>query len=260
MMKREKPLSGQKILITRSEEQALPFVREIEKKGGEALVIPLLSFRLPDDTSNVRQAIHQVDDFQWIVFTSQNAVRFFIQLMNEEKLPISRLQACKIAAIGRKTYHLLKDLGVKVDFYPSEFVGEQFVTEFKTQTDRSDRVFIPHGNLSRSTIKDSLREFGLDVHDVILYETYFDPKHQTKLREVMDQHIDILTFTSPSTVHFFFKIVGEDFSLNDRYTACIGPITANALKEYGISANIIAKEYTIDGLVDSIESFIQKEE
>ncbi len=261
MMKREKPLSGQKILITRSEEQALPFVRAIEKKGGEALVIPLLSFQSPKDPTKIKQALQKLHTYQWVIFTSQNAVRFFMESLEEMGQPIERLHTCKVAAIGTKTLERLEAYGVNVDFYPSEFVAEQFAKEFIDWIQPGDRILLPHGNLARTTIRDQLLEKGFALDAIIAYETVADTKSKDKLREVMSNgSVDIVTFTSSSTVHFFFELLGESTALGDCLTACIGPVTAETLEQYGLTPDIIAEEYTIDGLVHSIESFLLKEE
>ncbi|MGM7702207.1 uroporphyrinogen-III synthase [Pseudalkalibacillus sp. Hm43] len=261
MMKREKPLSGQKILITRSEEQALPFVRSIEKKGGEALVIPLLSFQSPNDPKMIKQAVQKLHSYQWVIFTSQNAVRFFMESLEEAGQPIERLHTCKVAAIGKKTLERLEAYGVNVDFYPSEFVAEQFAKEFIEWIQPGEKILLPHGNLARTTIRDELLENGYEVDAVITYETVADTYRKAELREaITNASVDIVTFTSSSTVHFFFELLGDGTALEGCLTACIGPITAETLEQYAITPDIIAEEYTIDGLVQSIESFLLKEE
>lgn len=261
MNKWEKPLSGQKILITRSEEQALPFVHAVERKGGEAIVIPLLSFQIPENTSHLKEASRSLKQYKWIVFTSQNAVAFFIDRMKQERQPLDLLRSCKIAAIGKKTVKLLKELGVEVDFYPTEFVAEQFAKEFIPHTDPGDKILLPHGNLARSTIKDYLTENGRNVDAVITYETVANRSNGDRLHKVIrNGEVDIVTFTSSSTVHFYFELLDNQLSEKNLITACIGPVTAKTLEEYGTTADIVAEEYTIDGLVNSIEAYLLKEE
>ncbi|WP_221566300.1 uroporphyrinogen-III synthase [Alkalihalobacillus sp. TS-13] len=253
------PFSGHKILITRSEEQALPLVHSIEQRGGEAVVIPLLSFQSAGDNKALKRAIHEIEHFQWIVFTSQNTVRYFLRQLQEEGYSIELLKSVKIAAIGKKTLELLEKSGMKVDFMPSRFVAEQFTKEFTHQTDNGERILFPHGNLARSTIVDELTESGgLEVEPVITYETVPNDANKEALQQALkDKDVDILTFTSPSTVHFFFQLSGADETLKDRICACIGPITAEALEEYGVTADIVAEEYTTEGLIASIESYLE---
>ncbi len=260
-MDTESPFSGHKILITRSEEQALPFVHSIEQRGGEAVVVPLLSFKTPSDNTALRRAIHEIEHFQWVVFTSQNTVRFFKSEMEKEGRPFELLDTVKIAAIGKKTVELLEKYGIEVDFVPTKFVAEIFTEEFINHTKIGDRILLPHGNLSRSIIIDNLCEAGRNVEAVITYETVPNHNMRVDLQEMMSRgDVDILTFTSPSTVHFFFQLGEEEVILKDRIWACIGPITAETLKGYGVTADIVADEYTTEGLVASIESYLQKEE
>ncbi|WP_349408047.1 uroporphyrinogen-III synthase [Pseudalkalibacillus sp. SCS-8] len=261
MKEKGKPFSGQTILITRSELQALPFVRVIESKGGEAVVIPLLSFQPPQEPGEIRKALHQMEQYDWVVFTSQNTVRYVLNHMKEENLPLSRLNRCKVGAIGKKTMNLLEDQGVQVDFQPSQFVAEQFVKEFVQQTEKGDRILLPQGNLARSTIEERLSEAGRRVTSIIAYETVANEAEKTRLNTVIQEKmVNIVTFTSSSSVRFFFELLEEEIPLDGIRTACIGPITANTLEEYGHTADIIAQEYTIDGLVHSIESYLLKEE
>ncbi|WP_408007105.1 uroporphyrinogen-III synthase [Pseudalkalibacillus sp. A8] len=255
------PYSGHKILITRSEEQALPLVHSIEQRGGEAVVIPLLTFQTPDDNTALRRAIHEIEQFQWVVFTSQNTVRFFMNQIEKEGRSFDLLHTLKIAAIGKKTVELLERFGIEVDFVPSKFVAEIFIDEFINHTKNEDRILLPHGNLARSIIIDKLGEAGRNVEAVIAYETVpnFDIREDLQ-QTLRSNDIDILTFTSSSTVHFFFRLAEEKVILKDWIWACIGPITAETLKGYGVTADIVADEYTTEGLVASIESYLEKEE
>ncbi|WP_261133125.1 uroporphyrinogen-III synthase [Bacillus sp. Marseille-Q3570] len=260
-MEKGLPFSGHKILITRSEEQALPLVHSIEQRGGEAVVIPLLSFQTARDNTALKRAIHEIEHFQWIVFTSQNTVRYFLTQLEEEGHSIELLESLKIAAIGKKTLELLEKYGVKVDFVPSRFVAEQFTKEFIRQTVKGERILLPHGNLARSIIEGELTESGLEVEPVITYETVPNDANKEALHQALrDRDVDILTFTSSSTVHFFFQLAKVDKRLNDRICACIGPITAETLEEYGVTADIVAEEYTAEGLIASLESYLEKEE
>ncbi|MGP4080583.1 uroporphyrinogen-III synthase [Pseudalkalibacillus sp. R45] len=251
------PFSDHKILITRSEEQALPLVHSIELRGGEAVVIPLLSFQTARDNTALKRAIHEIEHFQWIVFTSQNTVRYFLSQLQEEGHSIELLDSLKIAAIGKKTLELLEKSGIKVDFVPSRFVAEQFTKEFIHQTN-GERILLPHGNLARRIIVDELTESGLEVEPVITYETVPNDANREALQQALkDRDVDILMFTSSSTVHFFFQLTEADETLNDRICACIGPITAETLEKYGVTADIVAEEYTTEGLIASLESYLE---
>lgn len=255
-----KPLTGKRILITRSESQALPVVERIEHLGGTAVCVPLLTFRLPSDRTSFEQAMGKFDSYKWIIFTSQNAVRYFLSM---SQLDSKNLQNHKIAAIGEKTEKLLDEQGVTVDFTPSEYVAETFVEQFSSVIKDNEKALLPHGNLARDVIPDGLLQHGKRVDSVVVYETLANTGEKQKLTRLIQQNdIDIVTFTSSSTVDFFFTMIGNEVSdLSRIQFACIGPITARTLGEvYGYKNAIVADTYTMEGLLDSIVKKVREEE
>ncbi|WLD92264.1 uroporphyrinogen-III synthase [Alkalihalobacillus sp. AL-G] len=261
MIPSEKPLTGLRILITRSEAQAIPFIKKIERLGGTAISAPLITFRLPADLSSIEHLMKQLDQYKWIVFTSQNAVRFFLKMAERLQLNEKDLKNHKLAAIGEKTESLLNEHGLDVHFSPTEYVAEQFVEEFGCVLQDDERVLFPHGSLARDTIASGMEGRNKQIDSFVAYETVPDTTRKQKLIKLVKQgEVDIVTFTSSSTVHLFFEHIRDELSVPTRLQfACIGPITAGTLESYGFKANIIASVYTIDGLLDSIVKKVREE-
>ncbi|WP_257346360.1 uroporphyrinogen-III synthase [Pseudalkalibacillus decolorationis] len=250
----EKPLLGQTVLVTRSETQALPFIQAIETRGGTAVSTPLLTFRMPSKIRGIKRALNQLDEYEWIMFTSQNAVEFFLIILERLRYQVEDIKKHKIAAIGKKTESLLHQYGLPVHFSPTEYVAERFVEEFSVVLQEGERVLFPHGNLARDTIRSGLIEDNKQIDSFVIYETVPDATHKSKIINLLkNDRINIITFSSSSTVHFFFELVGTKLLESSSVQfACIGPITARTLETYGFQAHMIANEYTIDGLVDAI--------
>ncbi|HUM70735.1 MAG TPA: uroporphyrinogen-III synthase, partial [Chloroflexota bacterium] len=194
-----------------------------------------------------------LDQYTWLLFTSANAVRFFWQRLETHRLPITdyRLQ---IAAVGSATQKLLVEKGVPVDFVPEEFTGEQLALGLGDVTGR--RILLPRAKMGRPEIVNLLRERGALVDDIALYETITAVPTPEALAE-LEKGADILTFTSPSSVRNFMKIIEtrpDRFSkpVRSALVAVIGPSTAAEAEKCGLPIDIMPREYTIEGLVTAV--------
>jgi uroporphyrinogen-III synthase len=169
----------------------------------------------------------------------------------------------KIAVIGKKTAEGLAVRGLKAEFFPSAFVAESFVEEFLPIVP-GVKVLIPKGNLARDYIAASLSDAGAVVDEVVIYETYMPEESRPKLAKILSEsQLDILLFTSPSTVDNFMDVVNE-FELNIQIKkciiGCIGPVTEKKLLSYGLTVHASPKEYTVKEMVKSTIAYIVREE
>ncbi|KAB2338737.1 uroporphyrinogen-III synthase [Cytobacillus depressus] len=253
------PLKGRSVLIPRGKEQAKSFSALIEGYGGIPVEIPLIAFKPVQVTEEILSIIAHLHTYDWIIFTSNVAVETFLSYLNDSQ----KSSLPKIAAIGKKTEACLQAAGLHADFVPTEYVAEAFVEQFLPIAEAGMKVLIPKGNLARNIIYTALTEKGAHVDEVIMYETFFPHESVKKLREKFSAgKIDILTFTSPSTIDHFMRVMKENqlfHKLNDCIIGCIGPITRDRINSYGIQVHCEAKTYTVDDMLVSIIEYLQEQ-
>ncbi|WP_027409489.1 uroporphyrinogen-III synthase [Anoxybacteroides tepidamans] len=247
------PLLGKKVLVTRGKEQAQEFSDRLRQAGACPLEIPLISVSAVADKEKVNKYLRDLSRYNWIVFTSANGVRFFFSFMKEVRsLP-------KIAVVGRKTAAALEKRGIHPDIIPDEFVAEGLAEAMKPIIEPHDRILLVKGNLARPALKEELLCLGADVDDLVVYETNINESGKEQLLDLLKKKaIDVITFTSSSTVHSFMRMLeGTDLlSLVQRCViACIGPITKQAAEQAGLSVHICPDQYTIDDMIKEMEKF-----
>ncbi len=250
-----KPLAGKHIVITRPAGQAAPFIGKIEEAGGTAYAVPLIAFKR---TSNQKDdtIIKNLSTYDWIVLTSKNGVDFFMEKAGIHLLNIP----AKFAAIGEKTAKAIESYGFSVSYIPNRFSADQLVKEIQQELFLPKKALIPKGNLARSIISNAIRQKGKKADDWIVYETFFPEEEKKKLRHfIKEKQMDMYTFTSPSAVQHFMKVVREENqALPDAHYACIGPITKKEAAKHGINVSVCPAEYTIDALVREIKYFYKE--
>ncbi|WP_071460283.1 uroporphyrinogen-III synthase [Bacillus massilinigeriensis] len=249
------PLQGKRVLIPRGKGHGGQFADAVRNLGGIPAKIPLIAFRPVPAAEETAAAVNQADCYDWIVFTSNVTVECFWALYDHSKpLP-------KVAAIGEKTKAALAQKGIKTAFVPRKYVAEDFVHEFLSLLSPGMKVLIPKGNLAREHIAYSLRKKGILAQEVIIYETYMPDDSKGKLAEVLKRHeLDILAFTSPSTITHFMKVVEENklqYSIKDCIVAVIGPVSKKKAEQYGLQVHVCPETYTVNGMLSSIESYLK---
>jgi uroporphyrinogen III methyltransferase/synthase len=257
----ERPLFGKRIVVTRSREQAGELVDLLESLGAEAIEAPMIRVTPPDDYAPLDKAVAEAGTYDWIVFTSANGVDHFMRrLLAGGDTDIRDLKGVRLIAIGPATSDRLAHHGLRVDLEPAESRAEAIVQALREQGDlKAKRFLLPRADIAREVLPDELRRAGADVTEVTAYKTVLaeieregDPDIY---RMLLEGRIDVVTFTSASTVKNFVQIFGAEQSpdlLNATKVASIGPVTAEAAEQYGIKTAIMPKEYTIPALVDAI--------
>ena len=266
----KRPFSGQRIVVTRSRQQAAVFCEQLAALGADPIAFPVIQFE-PLPLEPLAEALRHIEQYDWIVFTSGNAVTFFFQGLEDfshqlsaasdqpEKLKADSLKLIAnsaIAASGSATAKKLAARGVTVDFIPDEFVGEELVTGLGDLTGK--RVLLPRAKIGRPKIVTMLEEQGAVVADIPLYDTVTADPAPEALAEL--EEAELLTFTSPSSVRNFLKILrGADLPVPDLPVFCIGPITAAEAEKQGLRVTAVAEEYTIAGLIQVVVDYVNTE-
>jgi uroporphyrinogen-III synthase len=255
-MLKSPPLLDKKVLVPRGRGQAASFSRLVEKYGGIPVEIPLIAFRPIEKTQLLSECLKKLDTFDWIIFTSNVTVETFFSFIG------AGVTLPKIAVIGKKTAKVLNERGLPVDFVPSAYVAEVFVDEFLPYVGRGSRVLIPKGNLAREYIADSLSEAGATVDEIVIYENYLPEDSRAKVVSMLQAgELDILMFTSPSTVDHLMEVVssnGLESRLEKCIIGCIGPITEKRLREYGLPVHAAPDEYTVEEMIKSTIAYLEK--
>jgi uroporphyrinogen-III synthase len=248
-----RPLSGKTVLVTRGKEQAKEFSEKLIEMGAFPIEIPLISFSLPRNIEPIKKMLEEVHRYDWVIFTSKNGVDFFFQLIEpsifEKRLP-------KTAVVGKKTAQALKKKGIHPDVVPKAFVAEGLIETLKPLIQPNERVLLVKGNLARPSLKIALTELGAIVTDAVVYETKLNQTGKSQMVDLLiNKKIDVITFTSPSTVNGFMQMLeGIEWRpfLQACVIACIGPITKKAAEEAGMSVHICPENYTIDDMIKAI--------
>jgi uroporphyrinogen-III synthase len=233
----EKPLSGKRILITRPEEQAKEWADELAALGAETIVLPLI--RVIPVTS---PELTNIDKYDWIVFSSSNAVRFFGELVKE--LP----ETIKIAVVGPSTMAACEKQKWKVNFMPDEFTGKALADQLPGAGGK--RILFPTTDLAGDELENILSERRATLQRLIVYRTEKALEKGEELTNIISQGIDVLTFASPSTVECFAELTDE--KTKGIPAVCIGPSTEEKAKQSGFKKIIRTKENTVTGLTNAI--------
>lgn len=249
------PLDGLCILVPRSKNQAWALSQSIEELGGKAIEIPLIAIAEKKLSDTYLQSLLQASGDEWLIFTSSNGVHAFFRQWKQS----NNLHA-KIAVIGEKTKNTLSSYGYDADFIPTSYVAERFIVEFIPLLSKQNHIYVIKGNLARDYIALELKKVCEQVEEVILYETYFPEESEIELvNQLKENRLDILSFTSTSTVEHFMGIV-KKHNLLAKVKNClvvsIGPITTDCLHKYGIVADITAYPYTIDAMMKDLVIYI----
>ena len=247
---------GKRIVVTRSRAQASVLVQKIRELGGTPLEFPTIEIQKAVNLNPLKKALKEIKQYDWIIFTSVNAIDIFFGQMDLDQIDIRELKGVNIAAIGPVTRQKLEARGLRVEAMPEEYRAEGVLDTLNGLALKGQRVLLPRAKGARSILPDTLVEWGLEVDEIHLYQAALSSGKNPFLADVIKSgEIDYITFTSSSTVSNFVEIMGRDIAglINSwAKIACIGPITADKAREMGFSVDIVAGQYTIDGLLDAI--------
>lgn len=242
------------MLVTRPVHQSAEFAAALRAAGAEPVLAPTIAIVPPPDRAAAERAVHDAREYAWVVFTSANGVRAFFEQLDARREDARAFGSAKIAAIGLKTSHALRERCVYADLVPQSYVAEELADALIAAGNAGDRILIYRAEEARDVLPQRLRAAGREPHVVAAYKTVFrdDPELAEKTASS-----DVLTFTSASTVRGFAHALGGDAeavrAAQHKLVACIGPITAQTAREIGLDVAVVAEEFTAGGLLEAIE-------
>jgi uroporphyrinogen III methyltransferase/synthase len=255
----DRPLSGRRIVVTRSSEQAAELVDMLEERGAEAIPAHAIRIAPPDDPAGLNAACAQAGSYDWIVFTSGNAVDHFMTRLLATG-DVRDLHGVKLCAVGPSTGSRLQRYGLRVDVMPAEYRADAVREALSgSVTLKGRRILIPRADIARERLGEELREAGAEVTEAIAYQTLPGEAERGSdydiYRMLLDRQIDAVTFASASAVRNFVAMLGREQAadlLRTTVVASIGPVTAEAAQQLDIATTVMPGRYTIPDLVDSL--------
>ena len=252
-----RPLSGRRVLVTRPRAQAAALVDRLAEFGADPIEAPMIRIAPPRDEGPLEAACAAVGSFDWIVFTSVNGVDAFMKRLLAGPRDVRALGTSRLCAVGPATSARLRRHGLEVDLMPAEHRGEAVAAALRRNHVAGARILLPRADIARAALPDELRRAGAEVVDVAAYRTVLvtDAEGIDVSRMLRERRIDVVTFTSASTVRNLATRVGPERAadlLADVVVACIGPVTADAARRLGIDTTVMPSTYTVPALAEAI--------
>jgi uroporphyrinogen III methyltransferase / synthase len=258
------PLAGKRIVVTRAPEQADDFISSLESFGAEVVLLPTIAFAEVEDSTALDQAASELATFDWVIFTSRNALKFLASRLKALKIPLKRtnhpMPTPKIAVIGAATGEEAWSAGFIPDYEAAESRGEALAQELLEKV-RGKRVLLPRSNKADTTLPQRLRDAGAEVMEVIAYRTIAPPLEEKTLEDVREGDVDVITFLSPSA---YKNLAGEIGVENLRrhsgkiVIASIGPTTSSAIRQDGLEVAIEASSASAVGVSEAIANYFRE--
>src|ERR1035437_2573392 len=244
------PLFGKRIVVTRAREQSNALASCLGALGAGVIELPTIEIRPPADSAPLDRAIAELDAYDWLIFTSANGVRFFLERLDAGENDLRKLRA-RVCAIGPATRAAVEALHVKCDLMGREYVAESLLEAFAAHDLAGKRVLLPRAAVARDLVPAELARRGARVDVVEAYRTVAPEHLAEQAREVLARRPDCLTFASSSTVRNLVASAGAD-ALRGIPVASIGPITTQTARQLGVEVATQAKVFTVEGLVAAV--------
>ncbi len=251
-----KQIRQKRVLVTRSKQQYEKFASAIKEIGAIPISMPMIEVRDRLHATEIKEMYKIVQQYNWIVFTSENSVNIFMRGLMDERGDIRVLSGLKIAVVGSATKAALNKYYLKADITPPEFETEILAQELRSKVNKEEKVLLPTSNLAHNSICKNIKDLGAHIDMVFIYEVVTPHYENGELLEVLS-NIDVVTFTSPSCVKGFDSTLAADgfeisAVLKDKEVVCIGPITGKALRKAGIENYKCAKVHNVQGTAEEI--------
>lgn len=245
-------LSGCELIVTRPHASEGTLVSGLRELGALVHDCPCINIEAIKDNQALQQALTQLEQYNWLLFTSKNGVQIFFEALRASKLDTRALGGKKIAAVGTQTAQALQEYGVVADYIPAVFDGEHLGQGVAELSKAQDKILLLRARIGSERIVEVLEQAGRSVEDIAVYDTVYRTEQAEQLRTLLSQGEDIyITFTSASTVEGFMQAVGQ--IPNKELTAiCIGQQTAQAANKYKFKT-IISAQATIGSMIDKIK-------
>jgi uroporphyrinogen III methyltransferase / synthase len=252
-----RPLFGQRIVVTRRAEQAGSFAERLTELGADVLEVPTIKITTPIQKDAIVDCLLELNSYDWFVFTSANGVTAFFDIFFRRFQDLRDLGGARIAAVGPATAAKLRELHLQVDLTPEEFTAKKIAEAFKKYQDIENvKMCLLRAEVANRDLPDALAEMGAIVDDIAIYKTMPETKDPTGAGEnLLENGADWVTFTSSSTVEHFharFELPKLMKKFPNLKLVSIGPETTKAISALGLKPALEAKEHTMDGLIASL--------
>jgi uroporphyrinogen-III synthase len=260
--KNHKPLAGKRIVVTRAREQSQSLVNALRDAGAEPILLPLVAFAPADNFSELDACLKNSARFDWVFFTSQNALRAVQQRCAELEISLlNTFKEVKIAAVGPATAEALAACGLTVNFISRIHTGVALAEELSANT-RNKRVFLPRSDRANPDLIEVLNLHGWQVTPVVAYKTVSPDSDSSAAQEsLLRGAADAILFFSPSAVHHLRDLIGpqrfRDLGHQSIFVA-IGPVSENALKSEGADRILQAADSTVSAVVATLTEYFAK--
>jgi uroporphyrinogen-III synthase len=260
----ESNLFGHRIVITRAVEQSSDLVTKLERSGAIPISLPLVAFSTPENFAPLDAALHRWQEFDWVLFTSANAVQSIAQRAAATNSGILRPSSRPlIAAVGPATNEAAIKAGWLVTHVATTHLGIALAEELALQL-RNKSVFLPRSDRANPDLPAALKKLGANVTEVIAYHT-LPPSNidRARVTEVLDENSDAALFFSPSAVNNLADLIGRESlaALQNKIAiAAVGPVTAAALRDHGVTNLTIAADTTADAVISALENHFTQQE
>ncbi|MGD2271841.1 MAG: uroporphyrinogen-III C-methyltransferase [Desulfobacterales bacterium] len=258
----DRPLLGKKIVVTRARAQSSDLVRHLSDLGAECLEFPTIKIQPVKDWTSLDNAIHNLAAYDWLIFTSVNGVTFFFERLLATGRDVRALCNLRIASIGPATEQRISEFGLNSDIVPESYRAESVVAAFAHQNVKPKRILLPRAREARPVLPLELTKMGARIDEITVYETTAAGEDADQLiKHLEEKSIDLITFTSSSTVKNFKALIpAKKFKnlLDGVIVASIGPVTSDTAKDLGFEVHITAEVYTIAGLCQVIQQYYAK--
>ena len=248
------PLAGRRIAVTRAPEQAGELARLLESHGAEVLLCPLVAFERPADSAPLDAALGRLGEFDWLLFTSQNAVRFFEDRRRELEIPLEWGRP-RVAAVGPATAKTARELGYDVEYTADESTGRGLARELCDKV-AGRRVLLPRSDRARTDLPETLRGAGAELTDVVAYRTVAPGQPGSDaIEKIQAGGVDAVALASPSAFERLAEQIGMERLKELTRTvalAAIGPVTAAAIRQAGFPVAVVPAKPSAEAFVEAL--------
>ena len=253
-------LWGKRVVITRAAEQSQDLLAALLQRGAHPILLPMIAFAPPDDFSALDDTLHRLSDYQWVFFTSQNAVRALQKRSEDVKISLHEaLSTARIAVVGPATAEAARDAGLSVAYVASKHNGAALACELRAEI-RGKRVLLPRSDRANHELVEILQGLGAHVTEIVAYKTLRASSNDAPGLESIRQDVpDAVLFFSPSAVRHLQELLGpQQFGdLADRSAfAAIGPVTERALRDTGVKRLFVAADTSTAAILESLATLL----
>ncbi len=243
-------LRGQRIVVTRARHQAEELAGPLRELGAEPILLPLIGIAPPEDKTALVRAAEHAAEYDWIIFTSANAIAAFVAELPDT----GEWFRPRIATIGPATREVAEEYGLRVELTPEKYVAESLAEAFRAHPLDGKRLLIPSAAVARDVVPNELRKRGAEVDVVEAYRNVIPYEAPAQAQAVFQEPLpDWVTFASSSAVEHLLALVDVEV-VKEVKIASIGPATSATVERFGLTVAAEGLKHTVEGLIDAMQN------